>query len=336
MENIRKYFEEKAIKNNIPYQVQIDLTNKCNCNCIFCFEGNEHKNFSTPLSIDEIKKLLNELKTLGTYSTGYSGGEPFCREDTMEILEYTRYLGFATTIVTNGHLLTKNDLVKLSKLNLRRITFSFHSHDMDNYNYHFGINNISPTDILEKITMLKKLGANVGVAATVTKHNIKDLKQMYKLLLDNDINHISFNMLTPGKKEINLLLPSTESIENTVKDFPELATKYLQNKNSSKSFLCSAGRISATVTYNGDIYACPFSNKNLGNLRKSSFKQIWFESDYLNFIRDAKESKFETCFKCKNKNICNMCLVRNENYSGSMFEPNKNFCELITKFSKVL
>lgn len=327
MDNIYGYFQKKALQKQVPYQVEIDLTNKCNCNCIFCFEGNDHKNLEKELTFDQIKNLLNELRNLGTYSIGYSGGEPFCRKDTIEILEYTRSLGFCTTIVTNGQLLSREQLIRLNSLNLKRITFSFHSNNNENYKYHFGNLNSSPKEILKKVLFLKELGANVGIAVTVTKYNIDELKDIYHFFIEKGIDNINFNMLTPGQKEIEKLIPSSAKIKNMISEFPEFCEIYKQ-KREGKSLLCNAARISATIKYNGDVYCCPFSNKCVGNITQDGFGDIWENSSYFKLIRKSQEKSFYKCNQCNNKELCNMCFVANEYYSGNMFEPNIKTCEL--------
>lgn len=64
---------------------EIDVTNRCNCHCFFCFQGNEHKDLEKTLSFDRIISLLDELKNLGCYHLSFAGGEPFCREDFLQI-----------------------------------------------------------------------------------------------------------------------------------------------------------------------------------------------------------------------------------------------------------
>ena len=82
-----------------PIAVEIDLTNRCNHQCVWCmFEGFKgRKPFSLEKSL--VFDLLQELKTLGVKAVTYvGGGEPTLHRDFDEILEYTWELVFLSAL----------------------------------------------------------------------------------------------------------------------------------------------------------------------------------------------------------------------------------------------
>lgn len=86
------YMQNKAKKTNELFQVEIDVTSRCNACCPFCFQG-EHLAQDDELSFDSMIVLLDKLREMGTYYIGFSGGEPFIREDLNHKLRPTkRYL----------------------------------------------------------------------------------------------------------------------------------------------------------------------------------------------------------------------------------------------------
>ncbi|KIE44802.1 hypothetical protein U732_386 [Clostridium argentinense CDC 2741] len=38
--DVQGLMHDMAINNEIPLYVQLDITNACDCNCVFCFQGN--------------------------------------------------------------------------------------------------------------------------------------------------------------------------------------------------------------------------------------------------------------------------------------------------------
>lgn len=64
-----------------------------------------------PSNYETAFSLLTELKELGCYRVGFSGGEPLLRNDVKEILEYAARLGFRFSMVSNGHYIT-DDLIQ--------------------------------------------------------------------------------------------------------------------------------------------------------------------------------------------------------------------------------
>src|SRR5271168_2045220 len=78
---------DKALALNIPLSVQVDLTYRCNEQCVHCYlDHDDHGEMTTA----EIKHLLREMADAGVFILTLSGGEIFLRKDFFEILEYAR------------------------------------------------------------------------------------------------------------------------------------------------------------------------------------------------------------------------------------------------------
>ena len=84
-----------------------EITNTCNYHCSYCIFSSESKKYENELSTEEIKKAIKELKENNFTYIKFTGGEPFTRDDMIEILKYARNLGFDMDISTNGSLITE-------------------------------------------------------------------------------------------------------------------------------------------------------------------------------------------------------------------------------------
>jgi len=84
----------------------IDLTNRCNLNCDFCFANARACGFIYEPSFDDVVKMLKLLRSerpIPTPAVQFSGGEPTLREDLVEIIKKAKALGFPQVqIATNG------------------------------------------------------------------------------------------------------------------------------------------------------------------------------------------------------------------------------------------
>lgn len=105
-----------AHKKNIssPFYTHFELTYRCNLNCVYCYclgQGDKGKE----LGIDEVKKILDDLKRQGCLQLTLSGGEPLVREDFLEIYAHAKKNGFLTSIFTNGQLFNKEIIKYLVK-----------------------------------------------------------------------------------------------------------------------------------------------------------------------------------------------------------------------------
>jgi radical SAM protein with 4Fe4S-binding SPASM domain len=98
-------------KNHRPLlsQLDIELTERCNNNCIHCFINLPADDLfaqSRELSTENIKKILKEAAFLGALTVRFSGGEPLLRDDFEELYLFARKLGLRVLIFTNGRLIT--------------------------------------------------------------------------------------------------------------------------------------------------------------------------------------------------------------------------------------
>lgn len=83
--NVYEYFKKLAYEKQALFSIEIDVTSKCNADCIFCFQGS-HNSIIDSLTKEKIIELLDDLRNMGTYYIGFSGGEPFLRKDFIDIL----------------------------------------------------------------------------------------------------------------------------------------------------------------------------------------------------------------------------------------------------------
>ncbi len=90
----------------------IDLTNRCNLNCDFCFANARACGYIYEPSFDQVVKMLKLLrdeKPVPAPAVQFSGGEPTMREDLPEIIRKAKELGFPQVqLASNGIKLSKD------------------------------------------------------------------------------------------------------------------------------------------------------------------------------------------------------------------------------------
>ena len=80
----------------LPTTSIIELTNRCNHNCIFCYCPWEFDSnyINSELSKEEWFNVIDTYKKYGIQQITFSGGEPLMRDDLFDILDYINYLYF--------------------------------------------------------------------------------------------------------------------------------------------------------------------------------------------------------------------------------------------------
>jgi len=110
-------------KMNFKFKkIYIEITNRCNFSCSFCFSTSRASKFMSP---DEFKIIAQKIRLHTSYIYLHVLGEPLLHPALDEILSVAEDLKFNINITTNGALLDKKkDL--LLKHKIRQINISLH------------------------------------------------------------------------------------------------------------------------------------------------------------------------------------------------------------------
>jgi uncharacterized radical SAM superfamily Fe-S cluster-containing enzyme len=84
----------------------IDLTNRCNFNCNFCYANVEKAGYLIEPTLEEIERIMDHFrnKPMPAVAIMFTGGEPTVRKDFPEICKMAKDKGFKEVIVaTNGY-----------------------------------------------------------------------------------------------------------------------------------------------------------------------------------------------------------------------------------------
>ncbi len=97
----------------------IDLTNRCNLDCAFCFANARACGFVYEPEFDEIKKMLELLKSEKpnpTPAVQFSGGEPTLRDDLIDIIKLAKSIGFKQVQLATNGIKIANDIKYVQQL----------------------------------------------------------------------------------------------------------------------------------------------------------------------------------------------------------------------------
>jgi MoaA/NifB/PqqE/SkfB family radical SAM enzyme len=111
----------KRLLDRKPLQCSLYVTDRCNLDCAYC---TEYDNSRPHPSLDDLKKWIRRIRELGTMRIALVGGEPLVHPNIVEIVRYCRELGFATSLTTNGFLLTRKLVAELEDAGLQVMQIS--------------------------------------------------------------------------------------------------------------------------------------------------------------------------------------------------------------------
>ena len=306
---------------NSPISVQIEMTNMCNCNCIYCYNywrGNDFiPMFLTNMQIDQI---VDQLIKEQVFHTVITGGEPLlCFKETCYIVSKILNHGINVNLNTNAQLLTELYCRKLKSIGLKNILISLPSCDQ---HIHRAITNSD--GFLRTVMGIKlavKYGFSVSVNMVVNKMNAKDVFETAKFVADLGVRSFSATKATPpvgidmGKfGEIDLtrdefektfysLIKIKEELKmniNVLECYPLCSFPDDYRLNKLTTHQCLAGITNCTIGTNGEVRPCTHSHLSYGNIFYEKLSIIWKQ------MEDWRSGKMIP-MKCKECSLLRFC-----------------------------
>ncbi len=113
--------------------LRISVTQRCNLNCIYCHHEGEvtHAHAHSEITRDTITALVRAALAHGVEKVKFTGGEPLCRSDFVDIVAELPALK-EISVTTNGTLLSKY-AYDLADAGLRRVNVSLDTLRPDRY-----------------------------------------------------------------------------------------------------------------------------------------------------------------------------------------------------------
>ncbi len=307
-----------------------ELTRSCNLACRHCRASSKRGPYQGELTTDECFKVIDDIASFGKPIVILTGGEPLLRKDVFEIAKYGKAKGLTMVMAPNGTLLTEDKIRKIIESDIKRISVSLDGPDAASHDNLRQVQGAFQRSC-EGLRRAKEAGLEFQINSTITKRNVKLLPKMIKLAkeLGAKAHHIFLLVPTGRAKEMvdEELSPSeyeetleflaeerkTSPLEIRTTCAPHFNRILLQGHSTSSSSLsgrgCMAGVSFCFISHIGDMQPCGYLEAKCGNIRKNGFKDIWFDSEVFNNIRDWDKYKGK-CGVCEFKAVCGGCRAR--------------------------
>ncbi len=323
---------ERALRLGVPFSAQLDLTYRCNEQCVHCYlDHDDHGEMTTA----EIKHLLKEMAEAGVFILTFSGGEIFLRKDFFEILECARDLTFCIKLKTNAVLIREAQAARLRDLAVQSVQISIYSHRPE---VHDAITKVkgSLRRSINAIRFLKSQGLKVIMANVLMTENMQDYHGVRTLAEELGAEYTLDPTITPmmdGDRGILNLNAGESALRELFRDemFVGNADDFCApppppDADSLSSLPCSAGHTACYISPYGEFYPCVQFPLSCGNVRQQRFIDIWRDSEQLKEVRSIRLKDLSGCSQCAHGSTCTRCpgLAFME---GNMRGPSTADCE---------
>ena len=179
-----------------PRTVDIEITARCNLRCRYCYFFQNPDVEYRDLPTDEWLAFFDELGSLGVMDVTLAGGEPFLRDDLPALLEGVVRNRMRFSLLSNGSLI--DDKIAAFLAGTRRCDHVQVSVDGSRAEIHDACRGDGSFDgAIRGIRTLQRHRVNVAVRLTIHRHNVHDLENIARLLLE-DLGLPSFSTNAAG------------------------------------------------------------------------------------------------------------------------------------------
>lgn len=315
-----------------------NLTKKCNLRCEHCYiaAGRISKEEARDeLSTEECFGVIDQLCEVNSEALLIlTGGEPLLRKDVFQIAAYAGERGLWVVVGTNGVLVTEELCGRMIDAGIKGLSLSLDSLDPLTHDRFRGVEG-AWNNTIEGSAVLRRAGLPFIIQTTIGEHNAGELLDIARLAHRLGARVFNLYFLVPAGRGayISDITPQgyEETLQNLIEIQGEFAGEMLVNAKCAphyqrvlyerdpdspflKSFSAGAGGCPAGTHYvgirpNGDVTPCPYLPVYGGNLRETSFRQIWESSEVFTAIR-ARNRLGGRCGACEFAGVCGGCRAR--------------------------
>lgn len=285
-----------------PFTLSHMVTNKCNCDCDFCF-WKYHKN-DAELSLPEIQKIYSDAKKEGFMNSILWGGEPLLREDFTEIAKASHDNGMYTKMATNGWYLSENhEFGKYTDLIFVSIDHIGRKHDIARGN-RFGLYDraVNGIEFMKKHYPKMRIYVCCTVSTVNEENSITEIAKLCKdldILLYFTVNKSNQDFSEwKGKDKLKELEKTDEQLAEQFRNIKALKQQGYPIRNSDyfidyiiekkNYYECHWPKVGLVFYSNGDILRC-YDRKPILNLREMSLGEAIRSPEYIAMAEASKK-----------------------------------------------
>lgn len=271
-----------------PFQVFLQVTNRCNMRCGFCDFWPNGVSPDQELTVEDYRKLSDELAKLGTFLVSIEGGEPFVRPDIIEIVRAFagRHL---PVLYTNGWYVGHREAEALAAAGIANVGVSIDYATAERHDRNRGLDGAwerawNAADCLRD--SLPHAGRQVHIMTVLMRDNIDELEALLEMGAARKIGHCITLLSVSGFRrgadagewpetpvsERLLRLWKKHKHFRIFRRYLELMDPFLRRGPMPE---CRAGFQSFNIDHVGNVAPCIEKiDMIVGNVRKDSLDEI--------------------------------------------------------------
>lgn len=311
--------------------VYFNITEDCNLRCRYCYAEERNKTEAW-LTLADYQRIIREIRDLSPeVCITFTGGEPLLSPRLMEVAAYAKNMTMRTFLLTNGTLITRDNVRDIAGL-FDDIKISLDGSQASVNDQTRGAGTFDR--VMQALGHLDSIGKNYRLSMTVTRKNIHDVGAMgarfggklnYAPYFQRSSVQINQDLAITGR-EYYLALREAASIN----PYGEVGALIRANINKRVIQKCSIADGNISIAANGDVFPCQllhFAEFKAGNLLDASLAEIYTNSSVLLKLRELTVDKIDGCDDCPISLMCGGGCVARNFYENGKIDCAGDFCD---------
>lgn len=296
----------------------------CNHTCPMCFlqtmdraemESAQTAERTQGLRLNDYKALFDGMPFGLHEVTVIGGGEPLVHPDTLQIMREIKRRGWKGSLITNGTLLREEACRQLIGMRWDVTRVSVHAGDRETYRTIHGANHYETlkTNLRAFNQMRQEAGAaarcELLVLFVIQPENVAGIDAFFqfaeetgadaivldKVCAQEGARRLSRDELREASRRVAQAAAKSRipcNLEEILSKLKSEAICIEQAKPFRPANRCSVGFDEAFITSMGDVLPCCLSDEIMGNVRRQTFREIWYGEKYSRFRRRLIDGQF--------------------------------------------
>jgi radical SAM protein with 4Fe4S-binding SPASM domain len=322
-----------------------NLTRRCNLACAHCYiSAGSWQTDADELSTAECLRIADEILELSPSPMFVlSGGEPLVRDDLEAIARHASEHGATVVVGTNGIGLTTERVESLQDAGVRGVAVSIDSMRPE-YHDRFRHGRAALGETLAAVERLREARLDFVVQTTLTGGNRDEVAELAEFAAASGAVCFNLYFLVATGRADRMTGLRPEENEEVLAELTDLQHRYrgvLMVRSKCQPQImrhvfdadpespllnyatrCPCGVQYCRITPEGKLTPCPYMPVVAGDLRESSFAEVWRRSAVFEEIRGGElQGK---CGRCEYRLICGGCRARAYAETGDYMGPDES------------
>ncbi len=270
-ENIKS--KKLGILSKYPTTVVLELVNRCNLECVMCYQGFRNNAKKSTIDTETLQKIFDDFKKNKLPALMLSISEPLLYKEFDKVLDLAKNANIMDILLfTNGILLNEKNSKKILNSPVTRLFVSVDGATSETYNKV----RIPVSDRLKNLNRLTDLENNIKKFVELREDLNLELPIVRTSFVALDLN------LSEKEQFINKWIKVVDSVEvqreTSIKAYDDIKSGKYNIKGSIKNYDCSEPWGQVTIYSDGTVAPCCNTvgrNLPIGNIKENTLSEIW-------------------------------------------------------------